>query len=103
MEQTNTSNIKLFFGLNDNKKIDANETLNDIVEKLKQVQKESMQRKMNLIKNKNIKKPILGIKNNNTGNNINESSINNSNYYNSIINNSKIYIRIKLSKKGIKI
>ena len=59
---------------------------------------------MNLIKNKNIKKPILDIKNN-AGNNINESSINNSNYYNykSIINKSKIYIRIKLSKKGIKI
>ena len=95
LDQTNTSNVKLFFGLNDNKEIDANETPNDIVAKLEEAEKDAMQRKMNLVKNK--KKPVLD--NNNTGNNIYENSINNSNCHNNIINGSKIYIKNKIIKE----
>ena len=99
LDQTNTSNVKLFFGLNDNQQIDANETPNDIVAKLEEAEKDAMQRKMNLVKNK--KKPTL-VNNSNVGNNLNENSINNSNFYNNIINNSKIYIKNKIIKERSK-
>ena len=88
LDQTNTSNVKLFFGINnDIKNIDANETPNNIVEKLEKAEKDAIQRKMNLVKNK--KKPTIN--DNNTTN-----SINNSNLVN---NNSKIYIKNKIIKE----
>ena len=94
LDQTNTSNVKLFFGLKDNKEIDADETPNNIVTKLEEAEKDAMQRKMNLMKNK--RKPILD---NNTDNNINENTISNSNFHNTIINGSKIYIKNKILKE----
>ena len=85
LDQTNTSNLKLFFGIND--KIDANETPNDIVAKLEKAENEANKRKMNLVKNRNTKN-INNIMENNhhTTNNI---KVNNSNT--NIFNNSKIY------------
>ena len=88
LDQTNTSNVKLFFGINDiNNNIDANETPNNIVEKLEKAEKDAIQRKMNLVKNK--QKPL----NDNTTMN----SINNSHLFNN--NNSKIYIKNKIIKE----
>ena len=89
LDQTNTSNVKLFFGINDiNNNIDANETPNNIVEKLEKAEKDAIQKKMNLVKNK--QKPSLN--DNNTMN-----SINNSHLFNN--NNSKIYIKNKIIKE----
>ena len=87
LDQTNTSNLKLFFGIND--KIDANETPNDIVAKLEKAENEANKRKMNLVKNRNIKN-INNIMENNhhTTNNI---KVNNNNSNTNIFNNSKIY------------
>ena len=84
LEQTNTSNIKYFFGINDDNNVDANETPNNIVEKLEHAENEAMQRKINLIKNK--KNSILN------NNNINENdNINNIFYNSNFINNIKLY------------
>ena len=92
LDQTNTSNVKLLFGLND--KIDANETPNNIMVKLENAEKEVMRRKITLIKNnKNSRKINDLMENNNTINNIN---INNKNNFN---NNSKIYNKNKSLKE----
>ena len=80
LDQTNTSYAKLFFGIND--KIDANETPNNIVEKLKQAEKEAIKKKIHLIKNSS--KLNINMKENNTVGNINNSNIHKR-------NNSKIY------------
>ena len=80
LDQTNTSYAKLFFGIND--KIDANETPNNIVEKLKQAEKEAIKKKIHLIKNSS--KLNINTKENNTVGNINNSNIHKR-------NNSKIY------------
>lgn len=80
LDQTNTSYAKLFFGIND--KIDANETPNNIVEKLKQAEKEAIKKKIQLIKNSS--KLNINMKENNTFGNINNSNIHKR-------NNSKIY------------
>ena len=88
LDQTNTSNVKMFFGINDiNNNTDANETPNNIVEKLEKAEKDAIRRKINLVKNK--QKPTLN--DNNTMN-----SINNSHLFN---NNSKIYIKNKIIKE----
>ena len=105
LDQTNTSNVKMFFGINDTKNIDANETPNNIVEKLEQAEKDAMIRKTNLIKNK--KKIILesNISNDNSIMNAKTNNIINSNnnsklYYNSNINNNnKVYIKNKIIKE----
>ena len=80
LDQTNTSYAKLFFGINE--KIDANETPNNIVEKLKQAEKEAIKKKIHLIKNNS--KLNINMKDNNTVGNINNSNIHKR-------NNSKIY------------
>ena len=49
LEQTNTSNVKLIFGINDN--IDINETPNNIVAKLQKAENEANKRKIHLMKN----------------------------------------------------
>ena len=49
LDQTNTSNVKLIFGINDN--IDINETPNNIVDKLQKAENEANKRKINLMKN----------------------------------------------------
>ena len=48
LDQTNTSNVKLIFGINDN--IDVNETPNNIVDKLQKAENEAKQIKINLVK-----------------------------------------------------
>ena len=48
LDQTNTSNIKLFFGVKD--KIDINETPNNIVEKLKKAEKDAIKKKNSINK-----------------------------------------------------
>ena len=48
LDQTNTSNVKLFFGINDN--TDINETPNNIMAKLEKAEKEAMKQRINLIK-----------------------------------------------------
>ena len=85
LDQTNTSNVRLFFGIND--KIDANETPNNIIEKLEKAEKEAIKRKINLVKNYKNSRPI---------NNNMESNTNNSNIFN---NNSKIYKKNKTIKE----
>ena len=100
LDQTNTSNVKCFFGINDNNNIDANETPNNIVEKLEKAEKDAkdaVQKKMNLIKNN--KTPILDINNSNNNNNNSNMNNNNNSFYNNIINNSKIYIKNKILKE----
>ena len=105
LDQTNTSNVKMFFGINDTKNIDANETPNNIVEKLEQAEKDAIQKKINLVKNK--KKIILesnllndnSILNSNANNIINDNNNNNLCYNNNIKNNSKIYIKNKIIKE----
>ena len=90
LNQTNTSNVKLFFGINDN--LDINETPNDIVAKLEQAEKEAMKTKINLFKNKNSNSKQMNIimeNNNSTTQNIKMNS--NSN----IFNNTKIYNKNK--------
>ena len=75
LNQTNTSNVKLFFGINDN--LDINETPNDIVAKLEQAEKEAMKTKINLFKNKNSNSKQMNIimeNNNNTTQNIKMNS-----------------------------
>ena len=73
LDQTNTSNIKLFFGVKD--KIDINETPNNIVEKLKKAEKDAIKKKIQLIKNNS--KLNLNIKeNNNINNNITKKNNN---------------------------
>ena len=80
LDQTNTSNIKLFFGVKD--KIDINETPNNIVEKLKKAEKDAIKKKIQLIKNNS--KLNLNIKeNNNINNNITKKN------NNKIFNNNK--------------
>ena len=104
LNQSNTSNVKMFFGLDENNNnIDADETPNNIVTKLEQAENEAMQTKINLIKNKN--KPILKTDTNanNTNNNLNEddtsnnvnsiNSNNNSKLLANNKNNSKIYLK----------
>ena len=67
LDQTNTSNIKLIFGVKD--KEDINETPNNIVEKLKKAEKEAIKKKIQLIKNNS--KLNLNIKDSNALSNIN--------------------------------
>ena len=58
LDQTNTSNVKLIFGINDN--IDVNETPNNIMDKLQKAENEANKRKINLVKNnKNKFKDII--------------------------------------------
>ena len=102
LDQTNTSNVRIFFGLNDNNtnNIDANETPNNIVEKLEKAENEAIQKKINLIKSK--KKPIINNSNitennNNTTNDIYNNSNSNSNLVNNN-NNSKISFKTKYLK-----
>ena len=72
LDQTNTSNIKLFFGVKDK---DINETPNNIVEKLKKAEKDAIKKKIQLIKNNS--KLNLNIKeNNNINNNITKKNNN---------------------------
>ena len=93
LNQTNTSNVKLFFGINDN--LDANETPNDIVAKLEQAEKEVMKTKINLFKNKNSNQMNMIMENSNsTTNKIKMNS--NSNIFN---NTSKIYNKNKYIKE----
>ena len=93
LDQTNTSNVKLFFGINDSNNKDINETPNNIVKILEEAEKEAIQRKINLIKNN--KKPVLN------NNNKENSSINNiSNLFIKNINsNNKIFIKNKITKE----
>ena len=79
LDQTNTSNIKLFFGIN-NEKIDANETPNDIVEKLQKAEKEAIKKKINLIKNNS--KLNLNLKESNTIMSLTHNKRNNSKVFN---------------------
>ena len=88
LDQTNTSYAKLFFGINDKDKVDINETPNNIVEKLKQAEKEAIKKKISLIKNNS----KLNIKDNNTINDMNNSNINRR-------NNSKIINKNKSRKE----
>ena len=88
LDQSNTSNIKLFFGIND--KVDINETPNNIVEKLKKAEKDAIKNKIQLIKNNS----KLNIKESSTINNIN---INNSNINKR--NTSKIFNKNKSIKE----
>ena len=94
LDQTNTSNLKLFFGIND--KIDANETPNDIVAKLEKAEKEAMKRKINLVKNNKNSRQINNIIENNTTNNIKMNDNTNNNIVN---NNNKIYNKNKTIKE----
>ena len=90
LNQTNTSNVKVYFGINDkDNDIDANETPNNIISKLEKAEKEVIQNKINLIKN--IKKPILNDNNFNESNTLN--SLNNNSHL--LNNNSKIYFKSK--------
>ena len=87
LDQTNTSNIKLYFGIND--KIDMDETPNNIVEKLKKAEKEAIKKKIQLNKNGSKSKLNLNLKESNvTINNFNNSNINKR-------NNSKIFNKNK--------
>ena len=87
LDQTNTSNIKLYFGLND--KIDINETPNNIIEKLKNAEKQAIKKKIQLKKNGSKSKLNLNLKESNiTINNFNNSNINKR-------NNSKIFNKNK--------
>ncbi len=88
LDQSNTSNIKLFFGIND--KVDINETPNNIVEKLKKAEKDAIKKKIQLIKNNS----KLNIKEINNLNNINNSNININKR-----NNSKIFNKNKSIKE----
>ena len=91
LDQTNTSNIKLFFGIND--KIDINETPNNIVEKLQKAEKDVIKKKIQLIKNNSKSKLNINLKeSNNTLNNINNSIINKR-------NNSKLFNKNKYIKE----
>ena len=78
LDQTNTSNVKLFFGINDN--IDANETPNDIVAKLEKAENDAIKHKINLIKNNKNSRQMSNIMENNTSNDIKVN--NNSNIFN---------------------
>ena len=111
LDQTNTSNVKILFGLDENNNIDADETPNNIVTKLEQAENEVMQKKINLIKNKN--KPIFNTDtNSNTNNNLNEddtsnnvnsiNSINNSKLLTNNKNNSKIYLKNIINQRNNK-
>ena len=91
LDQTNTSNVKLFFGVND--KNDANETPNEIVANLEKAEKEIMKHKITLVKNKNSRQINDFMEINNTGNNGN--NINN----NVVNNNSKVYNKNKSIKE----
>ena len=87
LDQTNTSNIKLYFGVND--KIDMNETLDNIVEKLKKAEKEAIKKKIQINKNGSKSKLSINLKESNiTINNFNNSNINKG-------NNSKIFNKNK--------
>ena len=101
LDQTNTSNVKYFFGLND--KIDANETPNDIVAKLEKAEKEATKRKNNLVKNYKNARQLNNIiqDNNNTTNNIKMNN-NNNNNNNSLNNKNKIYNKNKPLKESNK-
>ena len=91
LDQTNTSNIKLFFGIND--KIDINETPNNIVEKLQKAEKDAIKKKIQLIKNNSKSKLNINLKeSNNTLNNISNSIINKR-------NNSKLFNKNKYIKE----
>jgi len=91
LDQTNTSNIKLFFGIND--KIDINETPNNIVEKLQKAEKDVIKKKIQLMKNNSKSKLNINLKeSNNTLNNINNSIINKR-------NNSKLFNKNKYIKE----
>ena len=91
LNQTNTSNVKVYFGINDrDNDLDSNETPNNIIAKLEKAEKDVFQKKINLIKN--IKKPILNDNNFNESNTLN--SLNNNSHLLSN-NNSKIYFKSK--------
>ena len=59
LDQTNTSNVKLFFGINTNNKNDNNETPNNIVAKLELAENQAIKNKMNLMKQNNKNKYML--------------------------------------------
>ena len=59
LDQTNTSNVRLFFGVNENNQLDINETPNNIVAKLEQAENQAIKNKMNLMKQNNKNKYIL--------------------------------------------
>ena len=88
LEQTNTSFAKFCFGIKD--KVDINETPNNIVEKLKQAEKEAIKKKINLIKNNS--KLNINPKENNSTHNINNGN-------NNKRNNSKLYNKNKSRKE----
>ena len=96
LDQTNTSNLKLFFGIND--KIDANETPNDIVAKLEKAEKEALKRKINLVKKNKNSRQINNIMENKTTNNFKINDNNNNNIINNN-NNNKIYNKNKPIKE----
>ena len=106
LDQTNTSNVKCFFGLND--KIDddgdGNETTNNIIDKLEKAEKEATKRKNNLVKHyKNSRQKNIFIPNNNTTNNIKmNNNNNNKKLFNNSNSNSNIYKRNKSLKEGNK-
>ena len=89
LEQTNTSNVRLFFGLND--AVDANETPNDIVDKLEKAEKEAIKKKINLVKTNKNSRQISNILETNNSN----LKMNNSLFH----NNSKIYNKNKPIKE----
>ena len=98
LDQTNTSNVKCFFGINNNKNIDADETPNNIITKLEQAENEAMNRKSSLFKNSN--NSILN--NNNLKmniNNNNNNTINTNNNNNLFVNNTRLYIKNKYKYK----
>ena len=98
LDQTNTSNVKCYFGINNDKNIDADETPNNIITKLEQAENEAMNRKSSLFKNSN--NSILNnnnLKMNINNNNNNTININNNN--NLFVNNTRLYIKNKYKYK----
>ena len=100
LDQTNTSNVKCLFGLNNDKNTDPDETPNNIVAKLEQAENDAIQRKTCLVKNHNNSM----LNNNNVKKNINDNyntinNINNNNNNNVFINNSRLYIKNKYYKE----
>ena len=89
LDQTNTSNIKLFFGINN--KTDNNESLDNMVDKLKRAEKDALKRKIHLIKSNS--KSNINIKESNTINTNNGSISNIHKRTNSKILNKNKYIK----------
>ena len=82
LEQTDTSNIKVFFGLDNIADIDIDETPNNIVEKLEQAENEAIQIKANLLK----KEKVINDNFLNENNILNLTNINSNLIYNNIKN-----------------